>query len=210
MTNEARAAAEQLHQAIMNIPCSEDDGLGSDPWDHGYKHGHKAARHAAAELLMETLAAIDAATQADKQRIVELEARINAVDCEELDATDGAHPAWWRGHEHTAKVFCQLINEILDGNHPIGGVSNEPWESTKKRLQQLTAELTATRQRAETAEAELERLKRGIERAYRDRDISSVEISGQTKWLAKCRGGALKAVYADSLTDLITKLGEQS
>lgn len=29
-------------------------------------------------------------------------------DHPEFDATDGAHPAWWRGHDHAAAKFIEL------------------------------------------------------------------------------------------------------
>lgn len=61
----------------------------------------------------------------------------DAVDYPELDATDGAHPAWWRGHEHTAEVFCKLVNEILDGKPLGGGIAGQPWEDTRRRLEAL-------------------------------------------------------------------------
>lgn len=55
-------------------------------------------------------------------------------DDSELDATDGAHPAWWRGRDHAVNVLCQKINEILDGKDNGEGVSSEPWESTRRKL----------------------------------------------------------------------------
>lgn len=64
------------------------------------------------------------------------------VDCPESDATDAAHPAWWRGHEYASRSVCLIVNEILDGKQPTGGVSNEPWESTKKRLNSLASGYT--------------------------------------------------------------------
>lgn len=54
------------------------------------------------------------------------------------DATDGAHPAWWRGQKHTTQLLCQMINEILDGRDDGSGVANEPWESTRRRLLALS------------------------------------------------------------------------
>jgi hypothetical protein len=65
-------------------------------------------------------------------------------DDPELDATDFAHPAWWRGHEHAAAVFCQKANAILDGKDDGKGVANDPWETTRRRLlalRQTTLEL---------------------------------------------------------------------
>lgn len=55
----------------------------------------------------------DAGDHAEQLQIErsELEARLKeaeeklALDNPELDATEGAHPAWWRGHDHTSKVF---------------------------------------------------------------------------------------------------------
>lgn len=60
-----------------------------------------------------------------------------AEDNPEFDATDAAHPAWWRGHEHTAEVFCKLVNEILDGKPLGGGIAGQPWEDTRRRLEAL-------------------------------------------------------------------------
>jgi len=64
-------------------------------------------------------------------------------DNPEADATDAAHPAWWRGHDHGAHSVCQLVNGILDGE-PILGTAREPWQATRLRLAALvgrTAEL---------------------------------------------------------------------
>lgn len=62
------------------------------------------------------------------------------ADDPELDATDYAHPAWWRGHEHTTGVFCQMVNEILDGKDDGHGANREPWGATRRRLLDLVAQ----------------------------------------------------------------------
>lgn len=73
--------------------------------------------------------------EAEDAEIAELRAALaKSADDPELDCTDGAHPAWWRGHDHTTIVFCKKVNEILDGKDDGHGVSNEPWESTRRRL----------------------------------------------------------------------------
>lgn len=59
-------------------------------------------------------------------------------DYPENDATDFAHPAWWRGHDHATLMFCQAVNNILDGK-PLAGMCNEPWESLRRRLAALVA-----------------------------------------------------------------------
>lgn len=58
-------------------------------------------------------------------------------DNPELDGTDYAHPAYWRGEDHAVIVLCQKINNILNGHDDGRGHSNEPWESTRRRLLEL-------------------------------------------------------------------------
>lgn len=75
-------------------------------------------------------------------------------DNPDADCTDAAHPAWWRGHDRTAKSLCAQINAILDGEDA-SGAANEPWESTRRRLVALRerlriAEAVATQIRALT------------------------------------------------------------
>ena len=62
------------------------------------------------------------------------------TDDPDLDATDFAHPAWWRGHEHTAVVFCQLVTDILDGKDTGGGFNYEPWHTLRRRLIKMVQE----------------------------------------------------------------------
>jgi hypothetical protein len=43
-----------------------------------------------------------------------LDAYVERVDRDEplFDATDGAHPAWWRGHDYTARRFGDLVSRL--------------------------------------------------------------------------------------------------
>ena len=59
------------------------------------------------------------------------------IDNPELDGTDFAHPAYWRGHDAAIAGICFRINKILDGYDDGRGVSNEPWEATRRRLLEL-------------------------------------------------------------------------
>ena len=34
-------------------------------------------------------------------------------DDPQCDATDFAHPAWWRGEEWSCNMFCKMIDKIL-------------------------------------------------------------------------------------------------
>jgi hypothetical protein len=56
------------------------------------------------------------------------------ADDQEMDGTDFAHPAWWRGHDAACKGICKGINEILDGTKDNVGTSTEPWQSLRQRL----------------------------------------------------------------------------
>lgn len=38
------------------------------------------------------------------------------VDDPEMDATDGAHPAWWRGCDYGVEQVCRIIGAVLDGD----------------------------------------------------------------------------------------------
>jgi hypothetical protein len=60
-------------------------------------------------------------------------------DAPEVDATEFAHPAWWRGHEYSVLVMCGLVTEILDGRDNGSGANNEPWNSVRRRLLALVA-----------------------------------------------------------------------
>lgn len=59
-----------------------------------------------------------------------------------LDGTDWTHPAWWRGHDQSVVIMCHMINQILDGADTCVGVSQEPWEATRRRLLALVRPAT--------------------------------------------------------------------
>ncbi|MBX9623826.1 MAG: hypothetical protein K2X82_08420 [Gemmataceae bacterium] len=62
-----------------------------------------------------------------------------------FDCTDAAHPAWWRGHDYTAAAFCREVTGILDGRDDGRGVANDPWETVRRRLLAMHAELVGLR-----------------------------------------------------------------
>lgn len=57
-------------------------------------------------------------------------------DDEELDATDFAHPAWWRGERYSYMMMCERVNEFLDGKGN-QGTSHVELEAIKGRIQTL-------------------------------------------------------------------------
>lgn len=105
-----------------------------------------------------------------------------AKDHPELDATDGAHPAWWRGYDHAFAVVCQKVHEILDGKDAGHGVNNEPWHSTRRRL------LDAAAAKESLAEAERERdsceslMDQADSAAHKLMDVLAVPKVGGMNW----------------------------
>jgi hypothetical protein len=74
-----------------------------------------------------------------------------------FDATDGAHPAWWRGHDHTVTVLCRIFDEIISDPMRMmrqGGVCARPLHETKVRIATLAINVGCLR--AELAEARRE------------------------------------------------------
>lgn len=58
------------------------------------------------------------------------------------DATDVAHPAWWRGDDHGCAVTVERLNAILDGKDDgHGGFGYEPLERLRRRLLALRRQL---------------------------------------------------------------------
>ncbi len=60
------------------------------------------------------------------------------MDEKELNGAPFAHPAYWRGQDDAIAAICLKINQILDGKDDGRGVANEPWESVRRRLLNLT------------------------------------------------------------------------
>lgn len=65
------------------------------------------------------------------------------ADAHELDGTDFADPAWWRGEQYGAEGVVRGINAILDGKKPTG-VCREPYETLRQRVWQLVGPDTVT------------------------------------------------------------------
>jgi len=63
-----------------------------------------------------------------------------AYDDPSLDATDGAHPAWWRGNDAGVAGAVRIINEALDGPLPLAGcVGGADLEAVRQRVAALRA-----------------------------------------------------------------------
>lgn len=84
-----------------------------------------------------------------QQRIAQLESELAEArqGNEELDGTDAAHPAWWRGNDAGVAQVCAQINAILDGAD-VFGTASEPWESTRRRVAEARKNLERLREAA--------------------------------------------------------------
>ena len=115
------------------------------------------------------------------------------IDDPELDCTDAAHPAWWRGHDHTAKVFCQLVNEILDGNDVSHGISGEPWQATKMRVADLRTKLaTAEAERRPTDPESSHDIVKWIVNDIGELGVSVKDCTGRERQLYLYKGGSIE------------------
>jgi hypothetical protein len=56
------------------------------------------------------------------------------VDDPDMDGTDFAHPAWWRGHKYSFAMTCREVNDILDGKKANVGTATQPWQALRQRL----------------------------------------------------------------------------
>jgi hypothetical protein len=61
------------------------------------------------------------------------------TDRPEADATDFAHPAWWRGEAYGFDEMRRAVEAILDGKDQGHGTAREPWETVRRRLLALIA-----------------------------------------------------------------------
>lgn len=63
-----------------------------------------------------------------------------AYDDPTTDATDGAHPAWWRGSDAGVAGAVRIVNEALDGPLPLPGcVGGADLEAVRQRVAALRA-----------------------------------------------------------------------
>ena len=63
-----------------------------------------------------------------------------AYDDPSRDATDGAHPAWWRGSDAGVAGAVRIVNEALDGPLPLPGcVGGADLEAVRQRVAALRA-----------------------------------------------------------------------
>ena len=67
--------------------------------------------------------------------------RLRKLDDPKFDATDAAHPAWWRGEKYGSQQAARKIREISDGGDDGVGVSSDPdWEKIRRDILALKVE----------------------------------------------------------------------
>lgn len=146
----------------------------------------------------------------------------NIEDNESADATDAAHPAWWRGSEYGCAMTCQLSHDILNGKDSGVGENNEPWGALRRRLLslmrtnqewQLTLKENAERlkahaERIDELMAECVRLKARVNEAEKEREDSiDLEVMKRTVMLQAERDHARKLLRIVSQAPLTLRDG---
>lgn len=120
------------------------------------------------QALLETEAALSSArAYAKRWKAVakRLRARLEERDDPQWDATDGAHPAWWRGEDYGVTEACRMILEVINGKPAgPGRSSHELFQTTRERVAALRDELTEERATREKAEAEATHYRRERDR----------------------------------------------
>jgi len=67
--------------------------------------------------------------------------RLRKLDDPVFDATDAAHPAWWRGEKYGSQQAARKVRKILDGGDDGVGVSSDlDWEKIRRDILALKAE----------------------------------------------------------------------
>jgi len=111
--------------------------------------------HLEERVLVQAQRIAELETAASKLRIAEYEgvdiaprsavtkriAGYELADNPELDATDAAHPAWWRGNEAGLICTVRVLNERMDKYPDVHGVYGSP------ELQQLWQRIAALQKR---------------------------------------------------------------
>lgn len=111
------------------------------------------------ELLCRAQEAATASVERDKGPVLRARRLLLATDQKprddpDLDGTDGAHPAWWRGNDAGVDGACMRIEEALDGRSLKGFVGYARLERLRRRVAALrggAAELSFAALRAANA-----------------------------------------------------------
>jgi hypothetical protein len=60
------------------------------------------------------------------------------ADDPELDGTDAAHPAWWRGQEYGFDAAMRMIEQALV-ERPAGVIGNAQWQALRERIYDMAS-----------------------------------------------------------------------
>lgn len=76
-----------------------------------------------------------------------------SYDDPEMDGTDAAHAAWWRGADHATKMVVDMLTKALDGQDDGHGVVQcDELEALRRRLIDLWYRQVITREKAVPAD----------------------------------------------------------
>ena len=125
----ARTAAEACDEALRQRDTERAARVRAETEREAYRQDRDLTAHrlAAAEAEVASLR-----VEVSRLRLV--------YDDPSLDATDGAHPAWWRGSDAGVAGAVRIVNEALDGPLPLPGcVGGADLEAVRQRVAALRA-----------------------------------------------------------------------
>lgn len=88
---------------------------------------------------------------AEVQRACDKARSAPAYDNPDLDGTDGAHPAWWRGNDHGIRTTIREVNAWLSGAPLHGTYGQQELNWLRARIAELVAERKGANAEYETA-----------------------------------------------------------
>lgn len=114
-----------------------------------------------------------------------------AYDDPSLDATDGAHPAWWRGSDAGVAGAVRIVNEALDGPLPLPGcVGGADLEAVRQRVAALRARVARLVEAGDEARDILNAI---LDNQYTYRERVDAVDRWVARWAAAKAGRALDA-----------------
>lgn len=97
------------------------------------------------------------------------------------DATDGAHPAWWRGHDNGAEGTAKLLLRVANGELDMRGqVFSGPIGEVSQAILGLRAQLEESERKRSKWQAQYETSRDSYERQIDELRAKLVEATGRS------------------------------
>ncbi len=101
-----------------------------------------------------------------------------------FDATDAAHPAWWRAHDYVFRVAARRVLEILETPTRFmreGGINAKSWHDAQVRIATLAINVGCMREDRDKAQAEVRDLRAQLAEAKRALEVFAARAHRETR-----------------------------